>query len=394
MAITDYTESERKAELLALLLALKENGSYHSTGSDGKILYTLLFTTYQKMIAQDQQNFFIPKQQQSAISTSLQNTIDFYQSAKQGEIKQLLENLKPDDRTSFMILPIQFLTEGEQKHAAGLLIHRHNDQYVLSILDKARFFQQRTGSYLTIPEKNIEKFSELLLDSKNSDEIYRNSPTVSYDRWSNYGILKAFTTLSNEPHAKDLKINLSKQIEGNCIIAGVDAAFKTALYHCHTDIFQTIDTRKEKLTPKYNVKENATFQMRRRFLHALKGNDHNENKKLDRIFSYYEERKKMKKKLLKLNKTWKNSRNPLLKLIYHLKKNSIQKKQYTIHHGFNNMMKRDFSIVPLNGLPKARVQNLIKEDYQKTAIAELYAKVSPSKLTYIQKSKKKDSLSR
>lgn len=58
------------------------------------------------------------------------------------------------------------------------------------------------------------------------------------------------------------------------------------------------------------------------------------------------------------------------------------------------MMKRDFSIVPLNGLPKARVQNLIKEDYQKTAIAELYAKVSPSKLTYIQKSKKKDSLSR
>ena len=42
--------------------------------------------------------------------------------------------------TSFMILPIQFLTEGEQKHAAGLLIHRHNDQYVLSILDKARFF--------------------------------------------------------------------------------------------------------------------------------------------------------------------------------------------------------------------------------------------------------------
>ncbi len=42
----------------------------------------------------------------------------------------------------------------------------------------------------------------------------------------------------------------------------------------------------------------------------------------------------------------------------------------------------------LNGLPKARVQNLIKEDYQKTAIAELYAKVSPSKLTCIQKSKK------
>ncbi|MGM0155902.1 hypothetical protein IGI47_000144 [Enterococcus sp. AZ191] len=126
MAITDYTESERKAELLALLLALKENGSYHSTGSDAKILYTLLFTTYQKMIAQDQQNFFIPKQQQSAIATSLQNTIDFYHATKQGEIKQLLENLKPDDRTSFMILPIQFLTEGEQKHAAGLLIHRYN----------------------------------------------------------------------------------------------------------------------------------------------------------------------------------------------------------------------------------------------------------------------------
>ncbi|WP_224785650.1 hypothetical protein [Enterococcus durans] len=58
------------------------------------------------------------------------------------------------------------------------------------------------------------------------------------------------------------------------------------------------------------------------------------------------------------------------------------------------MMKRDFSIVPLNSLPKERVQNLIKKDYQKTSIAELYAKVSPSKLTYIQKTKKKDSLSR
>ena len=35
--------------------------------------------------------------------------------------------------------------------------------------------------------------------------------------------------------------------------------------------------------------------MRRRFLHALKGNDHNENKKLDRNFSYYEERKSLTK---------------------------------------------------------------------------------------------------
>lgn len=76
----------------------------------------------------------------------------------------------------------KYITEGNQKHAAGLLIHKQANQYVLSILDKAHFFKQRTSSYFTILEKNIEKISKLLLDSKSSDEFYRNSAPVSYDR--------------------------------------------------------------------------------------------------------------------------------------------------------------------------------------------------------------------
>ncbi len=289
MAVTDYTESERKVELLSLLLGLKENDAYHSTGPDGKILYTLLFTAYQKMIEQDQQNFFIPSQQKPAVISSLQNTIDFYHSTNKNEVKQLLEKLRPDDRTSFMILPIQFLTEGEQKHAAGLLIHRQEDQYVLSVVDKARFFNRRTGSYFKIPSKNLESFSQILLDSKKSDDLYRDSQATSYDRRSNYGILKALENLSSTP-TKDLKIKLSDQILGNCIVAEVDATLKTALFNNHTDIFNEIETRKT-LKPKYSVAENSTFKTRKRLLFGLKSDDQKENKKLDYLFSYYDERK-------------------------------------------------------------------------------------------------------
>ena len=99
---------------------------------------------------------------------------------------------------------------------------------------------------------------------------------------------------------KRLKINLSRQIEGNCIIAGVDAAFKTALYHCHTDIFQTIDTRKEKLTPKIQCKRECYISDASTLPPCLKrAMITMKIKKLDRIFSYYEERKKNEKETLK-----------------------------------------------------------------------------------------------
>ncbi len=101
----------------------------------------------------------------------------------------------------------------------------------------------------------------------------------------------------------------------------------------------------------------------------------------------------MKKKFLKKREAWKNSRNPLLKLIYHIKKRSNQKKKSTIHHEFNTILKRDFSIVPAVNLPQKKVPD-ITQDYQKKAIADLYARMSASNFSCIQKSKQKDSFSR
>lgn len=51
-------------------------------------------------------------------------------------------------------------------------------------------------------------------------------------------------------------------------------------------------------------------------------------------------------------------------------------------------MKRDFSIIPSTGLPQARIEPLIEEEYQKKPITDSYAEIAPAKLTCLPKSKK------
>ncbi|MFN6832876.1 hypothetical protein SFB97_12030 [Enterococcus hirae] len=357
MSEKNLSSTEKKAELLALFLGLKDSNVFHSSGPDAKEFYQLLFSNYQKMILKDSDNFFVAKEHKASVIESLQHTIDFYETQMVTDIVHLLERLKSDNYTSFIITSANFLTEGEgTKHSVGLLIHKKKDYYTVAILDKGGYYNERQGSYVKIPKSKLQLLSQVLLDNKST-----NKTVGSHNKMQNYGILNAIVELSNNddisyvsPKASDLKIKVKKQMVGNCIFAGVNLAFKTALFCCHTDVYKDIDHRKNNISIKPMEKIEASYETNQRFLNVLKGNDINENKVLDIIYSYYEERKHAKMSLPKINKKWKTSKNPFLRIKYHIRKWQIQQKQEIIYAHITKEIMQD----PYLNLNKKKIESI------------------------------------
>jgi hypothetical protein len=319
MTTKNLKNFERQAEILALTLGLENNNKFKSRGAGGRDHYQSLFSIYIKMIKDSEHNTFINNESKPQVIQSLQRTIDFYNTKKKEDIQNLFGTLEKNDPTSFIIVPVSYLTLTNQKksrHTSSLIVYKMENEYIVTMIDKEKLFNSKNGGYVTISQDKLEDFSALLLDSKTTFDYV---PT--FDTNKAYGILKKIMALSNEKNLKILPIKLSKQTMGNCIVAGAETSLRMALSNCHQNIFET----------NKQIKLCSLFQMREYFLKALKGTNSEQNKYLDEIFSYYLKRKEQKEKVLpKLTPEWNSWKNPVHKIMYIAQKRKYIKKKEEI----------------------------------------------------------------
>lgn len=272
---TDSTnEFRKKLDILALSLSLQENINNFGLNKD----YQLLFSTYIQMIRDDQDDFFIEKRQKENIIESLNRTIDFYDFEKIEQVQMILEKLRNNDPTDFILIPSSFYPGeyGEiSSHTCGLTVYKKNNSFVIMKVDKEKGFDDQTVSYFEIPPTNILKLSQLFLDER-FHEVRKP-----------YFVLNRLATLSIQNESIGIPaITMKGQKSGNCSVSEVDASLKTILYNCRKDLF-SLDTS-EQVTPKWHSEHaESILEMRNRFLIALKGKNPELNRQLDYIYLYY-----------------------------------------------------------------------------------------------------------
>jgi hypothetical protein len=281
-------ESEHYFEILAMTLGLMESGNFSLlTKNDLLYDYHFLFSTYIKMIDQDKTEFFAKKSVRSEILESLKRTIIFLNKCKDEKaIRGLLEELVSEKPSSFMIFPISYkIGKKIVCHASGMIVYRMNNEYVVTLIDKASIYTESIGNYVSISQNKI---TELV-------KVFCNS--TIYDKKEPFECLKEVLDLSNEINFIPLHIYMKKQSIGNCAISEVEATVKTALFHCRTDMFKLTSS-----TPvKWNDLPDSTLKMRRQFANVIIGKDPNWDVLFHRLVRYYESRKQIKKMLKEPN---------------------------------------------------------------------------------------------
>lgn len=287
MKTIESKEFERRIDMLALTLSLKENDKYFDSSGG----YPLLFSTYVEMIKNDKDQFFIEKEKKENILRSLKRTIDFWSFENKVTLQLCLEKMTMDDPTDFMIFPCAFLTENNRynseeslSHMVGVIIYKKKNHFVVMKVDKMECFDDNQLSYLEIPEDNITNLSCLLFSHKlylmndEFDEVIDNEE---------YLILKDLVQLSkNDEFIPILSDIMKKQKTGNCVVSEMEASLKVALFNCQKDLFSlNID---EKICLYWNLDyPKDTLEMRKRFLTAMKGDNQDWNQHFDYIFSCY-----------------------------------------------------------------------------------------------------------
>ena len=267
----------RNIDMLALTLSLKSNDDINCFPG----IYDLLFSTYIKMIKNDQEDFFIDKQRQPNIIQSLQRTIEIYKRTNIEDLHNIFLNLKNNDPTDFLLCPAYFhmLDPKEGGHICGLTIYKRDNELIIMQVDKESFFESGAVSYVKVPLKNIQELSQIIFSAR---EFFDFKP---------YGILRKIEAISHKFKAIS-SIKLAHQTTGNCGIIEIEATLRLILFHCKKDIFalQTCD----RITPKWgrDSQDSATIEMKVRFVEAMKGTDQEWNENFDYVLSYYLYRKK------------------------------------------------------------------------------------------------------
>lgn len=267
----------RNIDMLALTLSLKSNDDINCFPG----IYDLLFSTYIKMIKNDQEDFFIDKQRQPHIIQSLQRTIEIYKLTNIEDLHNIFGNLRNNDPTDFVLFPAYFhmLDPKEGGHICGLTIYKRDNEFMIMQVDKESFFESGAVSYVKAPLKNIQELSQIIFSAR---EFFDFKP---------YGILRKIEAISHKFKAIP-SIKLAHQTTGNCGIIEIEATFRLILFHCKKDLFalQTCD----RITPKWgkDSQYSATIEMKVRFVEAMKGTDQEWNQNFDYVLGYYLYRKK------------------------------------------------------------------------------------------------------
>ncbi|THE16267.1 hypothetical protein E1H99_00335 [Enterococcus hirae] len=264
-------EFEKRMDMLVLALSLKENERFFKAKEE----YQLLFSTYIKMIRNDQDSFFIGEERKAKIIQSLKRTKAFYQFKKKKQLQAVFEKLKNDDPTDFMLFPTTVSSSRDNEnsvHLCGFTVYKKNEHFLVMKVDKERSFDNEIVTCFKIPFSHIAKLSQLFWRERD------------YIRRSTKDIFKSLKELSSE--IKAIPITMQYEESGEHAVSKVEDSLKTILFNCRTDIFNLTETPQVIL--KWNLAHSEpTIEMRKRFVTAMKGEDEGWNQHFDYLFDYY-----------------------------------------------------------------------------------------------------------
>lgn len=300
-AIEQRQEFVRRVDMLALSLSLKGDDQSFASPEN----YELLFSTYIKMIQKDQDGFFIDPMHKSRIIHSLRRTIQLYSLAQETSLQTILENLRNNDPTDFMLIPIGFSVKEPQgyfKHICGLTIYKKEEQFFVMKIDKEQLEEKDPVSYVKVPLEKASDLSQLFFSEREFTSERSNHPLEQIEKLS-----QEFQSLP--------AIHLKEQMVGNAAVVAMESSLRTILYNCKKDLFHLND--QQKVTPKWGKVDEAkgeldrpqkfekwwmgdegpTSEMKKRFLSAVQGEEPDWNNNFQYIFSYYSYRKNICKKM-------------------------------------------------------------------------------------------------
>ena len=261
--------------ILAMALRLGKATNFKAVGKKGKENYQFLFSKLIKMIENDQDSFFIETVKKNDLIHSLEHTIDYYDAKKREDIQHIMENLKEDDPTSFVIIPSYSTTiRLFHDHIYSLIIHKNKD-YIVTKINKLE--SMTTNFQLKIDEKNLNKLSDILYYSKFE---YRKT-RISVDIFSK---LKKIAV--EKPSALHVKMRGYPGIT-NCPILEPLTALKWTVYNCNKPISSAEIKEKKVINPKLWPSK----ELRMRFYQTFLTDNEQHNQQFSILWHYYTMRK-------------------------------------------------------------------------------------------------------
>ena len=276
-------EEEKKQHILAMGLRLANSTGFEVVGEKGAENFQFLFSIFKKMIENDHQCQLVDNRSKEAVLQSLDHTIAFYNATNVKEIQKLLENLKNNVNESFMIVPVYNIDRLATDHVHCLLIHKKNDQYVVTKTDKLHNIEHPVGA----PDK-INEYANFYTElSKNKLPALSQVLFFSKQEHHKESILDIGYIIGSLNKYK--RTHLPVDWSGyrgvtNCPINEPLATLRLALYNCRHTIFTDRINR-------YKPKVENSKEFHKHFFQAF-----NENKKevkpyYQALWQIYEERK-------------------------------------------------------------------------------------------------------
>lgn len=271
-------EEEKKQHILAMGLRLSDSIGFEVVGEKGAENFQFLFSTFKRMIENDHQCQLVDNQSKEAVLQSLDHTIAFYSTTNVKEVQELLENLENNVAKSFIIIPVYKVSKFTHDHVHCLLIHKINDQYVVTKTDKLHNFTvsgevyEYANFYKKISKNKLPALSQALFLSKQE-----------YHKESILDFAYIIDTL-NKCERTHLPVYWSDYRSiTNCPINEPLATLRIALYNCRHNIF----AKKKQFNPK--MKSSKDFH--KHFFQAFIENKKEGMSYYQELWQIYEERK-------------------------------------------------------------------------------------------------------
>ena len=274
------TEDEFIKRLDMLSLALSLDTMWENFRSSLG-MYELVFSTYISMIKNDPDEFFMEKEQQVSVLESLQRSKEFCSIENSQNLKKLLENMRNNDPTDFMIFPIPIknpISEYMQPQLNTLTIYKKEDYFVVTQVENGQQDEPRQLEYFWIPLMDVASLCEVISFSRNTiesiDSVVPN-------------IVDEIREISDQYEVTPTPIDKKETIAFNDHWIGkVESALRIILSNCRTNEFYISSTIQP--LPPWNMKHpDPNIEMKKRFLEAVKGQKQEWNDQFDYVFDYF-----------------------------------------------------------------------------------------------------------